>query len=283
MPGLYSAAVSVLTRFNVRVSGPAYARTLVFAHGFGCDQTMWRLVAPAFEDRYRVVLFDHIGCGAAERTGYDPADYASLERYAADVVAIGEELDLRDATFVGHSVSAMIGVLAQQARPDLFGALVLVGPSARYLDDGAYVGGFSRSDIDELLELMAANRLGWQEPLADLVMAGDDRPDLTGELRETFCRADPDIAHHFAEVTFLSDNRDDLAGVAVPTLVLQSRYDAIAPMSAGEYVHDHVSGARIVVVDTVGHCPQLSAPEATIAAIEDFLQALGADRGVAPS
>ncbi len=227
-----------------------------------------------FEDRYRVVLFDHIGCGASETAGYDPADYANLERYAEDLASICRELSVRDVTVVGHSVSAMIGVLAHIANPEIFTALVLIGPSARYIDDAEYVGGFSRSDIDDLLELMAANQLGWQDPLSGMVMSGSDQPELKDELEAAFCRADPNIARDFAATTFLSDNRDDLAKVTAPTLIVQSHTDIIAPLSAGEFVRDHISGAQFVMIDTVGHCPQLSAPEATVRAIDGFLRSL---------
>ncbi len=246
----------------------------MFAHGFGCDQTMWRLVAPAFEQRYRVVLFDHIGCGNSDPTGYDPAAYARLDRYAEDVAAICQDLELSNVTFVGHSVSAMIGVLAHIAHPDLITALVLIGPSSRYVDEGDYTGGFSRADIDELLELMDANRLGWQDPLAGMVMSGTDQPELKGELESAFCKADPFIARQFAETTFLGDNREDLARVTAPTLILQSRSDVIAPLPAGEFVHDHIPGSKFVVVDTAGHCPHLTAPAATIEAMEQFLTSL---------
>ncbi|MGB0102118.1 MAG: alpha/beta hydrolase [Nocardioides sp.] len=263
--------MSVLARHHVVVSGPPEATALVFAHGFGCDQSMWRLVAPVFEDRYRVVLFDHIGCGAADSTDYDPVAYASLSRYAEDVLAICRELELRDVVVVGHSVSAMVAVLAQIVAPDLIAALVLLGPSACYVDDGDYAGGFTRPDIDDLLELLDSNHLGWQAPLADMVMAGTDRPELTAELEESFCRTDPDIARQFAEVTFLGDNREDLQQVSAPTLVVQSASDAIAPLSAGEFVRDHIPGARFALIDTVGHCPHLSAPGETIDAIEAFL------------
>lgn len=265
--------MTVAERHHVTVSGRPDAAAMVFAHGLGCDQSMWRHVAPLFEDRFRVVLFDHIGCGASDPRGFDPVDYATLDRYADDVLAICAELGLRDVVFVGHSVSSIIGVLAQVKEPDLFAALVLVGPSPRYLDDGDYVGGFSRPDIDELLELMDANLLGWQQPLAGLVMTGSERADLTKELEDSFCRTDQALVRHFARVTFLSDNRADLGRVTVPTLVVQSASDVIAAPQVGEFVRDHVPGATLALIDTVGHCPHLSAPEQTFAAIDTFLRA----------
>jgi sigma-B regulation protein RsbQ len=244
---------------------------MLFAHGFGCDQNMWRYVAPAFADRYRVVLFDHVGAGATDPASYDPERHDSLRGYADDVVEICESLDLRDVVFVGHSVSAMIGVLAHVARPGLFGALVLVGPSPRYIDDEGYVGGFTRPDIDELLGSLESNYLGWSSAMAPVIMGNGDRPELGQELTASFCRTDPEIARRFARVTFLSDNRGDLAAVSVPTLVLQCRDDVIAPVEVGTYVHDAIPGSTLTVLDATGHCPNLSAPEATVAAIEEFL------------
>ena len=244
---------------------------MLFAHGFGCDQNMWRFVAPAFTDDFRVVLFDHVGAGAGDSAAYDPDRHSTLHGYAQDVVEICDALDLRDVVFVGHSVSAMIGVLAQAMRPDRFGALVLVGPSPRYVDDGDYVGGFSESDIGELLGSLESNYLGWASATAPVIMGNDDRPELGQELTESFCRTDPDIAKSFARVTFLSDNRADLAAVSVPTLVLQCRDDVIAPMEVGHYVHEAIPGSVLTVLDATGHCPNLSAPEDTSAAIADFL------------
>lgn len=265
--------MDVLRRWNVRLSGPADGPPVVFAHGFGCDQTMWRQVAPAFEADHRVVLFDHMGSGGSELEHYDPERYSSLEAYADDVRTICHALDLRGVVFVGHSVSAMIGVLAEIAEPDLFSALVLVGPSARYLDDEGYVGGFRESDITDLLELMDSNHLGWQDPLAAMVAADPARPEIKAELEASFCRTRPDIAHQFARVTFLGDNRADLPRVSTPTLVLQSSHDDIAPMSAGAFVDEQLPDSRFVVIEGHGHCVHLSHPAATIEAIRGFLAA----------
>ncbi|MCW2798301.1 alpha/beta hydrolase [Nocardioides sp.] len=264
--------MSVTRRHHVIVSGPEDAQPMVFAHGFGCDQSMWRLVAPTFEATHRVVLFDLVGSGKSDLAAYDPARYDRLDQHAADLIELCRELGLDNVIFVGHSVSAMIGVLAQIAAPDLFDKLVLVGPSACYIDDGAYVGGFSSSDIDDLLELMDSNHLGWQSSLASVVMGTPERPELEGELEASFCRTRPDIARQFAGVTFLSDNRSDLARVTVPALVIQTRNDAIAPVSAGEFVRDSIPATTYALIDASGHCPQLSAPEPTTAAIEAFLR-----------
>lgn len=244
---------------------------MLFAHGFGCDQNMWRYVAPAFADRYQVVLFDHVGAGSTDPTSYDPERHDSLQGYAEDVVEICDALGLRDVVFVGHSVSAMIGVLAHVARPDLFAALVLVGPSPRYINDEGYVGGFDQPDIEELLGSLESNYLGWSSAMAPVIMGNGDRPELGQELTASFCRTDPEIARQFARVTFLSDNRKDLGAVSVPTLVLQCRDDVIAPMEVGGYVHDAIPGSVLTVLEATGHCPNLSAPDETTAAIEAFL------------
>jgi sigma-B regulation protein RsbQ len=244
---------------------------MMFAHGFGCDQEMWRLVVPAFADDHRIVLFDHVGAGNSDLTAYDRTKYNSLRGYASDVVEICRELGLTDVVFVGHSVSAMIGVLALQEAPDVFGALVMVGPSPRYVDDGDYVGGFSRADIAEMLDALDANHLGWSAQMAPVIMGAPDQPEAAAELTNSFCRTDPDIARHFARVTFLSDNRADLPDIGVPTLVLQCSEDVIAPEVVGRYVHEHVPGSVFTQLAATGHCPHLSAPEETAAAIRAFL------------
>jgi sigma-B regulation protein RsbQ len=271
MRAIYSKIMSAASRNNVHVSGRG-TRPMLFAHGFGCDQNMWRLVAPAFEDTHRVVLFDHVGAGRSDIAAYDRSKYSSLDGYATDVLEICDELHLNDVVFVGHSVSAMIGVLAANRRPDRFGALVLVGPSPRYLDDDDYIGGFARPDIEALLDSLDSNYLGWSSATAPAIMGNPDRPELGAELTNSFCRTDPKIASHFARVTFLSDNRDDLAAVRVPTLILQCAEDIIAPPSIGAFIHERVAGSTLVRMKATGHCPNLSAPEETTAAIKQFLQ-----------
>ena len=261
----------VLERNNVKLSGADAGPAIVFAHGFGCDQNLWRFVAPAFEDDHRVVLFDHVGAGGSEIAAYDEEKYSSLEGYADDVIELIEALELGPVVFVGHSVSAMIGVLAAVKQPDLFEKLVLLGPSPCYVDDDGYVGGFSREDIDELLESLDSNFLGWSSVMAPVIVGNPDRPELGEELTNSFCRTDPEIAARFARVTFLSDNRADLPRVTTPTLVLQSREDAIAPPPVGSFVHQQIAGSTLVVLDATGHCPNLSAPEETVEAIRAFL------------
>jgi sigma-B regulation protein RsbQ len=263
--------MTVLTRNNVVEQGEPQGRPLLFAHGFGCDQNMWRYVWPRFADDYRVVLFDHVGAGGSDLAAYDPDRYSSLRGYAEDVLEICRELDLRDVVFVGHSVSAMVGVLAAAAEPDRFARLVLVGPSPRYIDDDGYAGGFSREDIEGLLDSMDSNYLGWSSQMAPVIMGNEDRPELGDELTNSFCRTDPEIARDFARVTFTSDNRDELSQVRVPTLVLQCSDDVIAPAAVGSYVHQQVAGSTLVQLAATGHCPNLSAPEETVAAIRAFL------------
>jgi sigma-B regulation protein RsbQ len=267
--------VGILERHHVTATGPDGAQPVVFVHGFGCDQTMWRHVAPAFADRYRVIAFDHVGAGGST-ADYDEQKYATLKGYAADVLAIVRELDLHDVVLVGHSVSAMIGAVAVIEEPDRFDKLVLVAPSPRYIDDDSYTGGFSREDVEELLDSLASNYLGWSAAMAPVIVGNPDRPQIGGELTESFCRMDPEIARQFARATFFSDNRQDLAKISVPTLVLQCSDDVLAPDSVGEYVAGAVPDATLVRMAATGHCPNLSAPAETVAAIEDFLRQGGA-------
>lgn len=257
------------------VSGRAEGQPIVFAHGFGCDSNMWRFIAPRYESEFKVVTFDHVGHGSSDADAYDPARYESLDGYASDVLELCEALGLRDVVFVGHSVSAMIGALAALRRPDLFDKLVMVAPSPRYLDDDGYVGGFTEPDIADMLASLDSNYLGWSSSMAPVIVGNADRPELGAELTASFCRTDPVVAKQFARVTFLSDNRADLHKLTVPTLVLQCRSDVIAPVSVGEFVRDEVPNARFVLLDATGHCPNLSAPEATAAAIDEFLGRAG--------
>jgi sigma-B regulation protein RsbQ len=262
--------MSVIARNNVHVRGRG-ERAMVFAHGFGCDQSMWRLVAPAFEDDFRTVLFDHVGAGGSDLAAYRPDRYAALSGYADDLVEIGEALGLTGAVFVGHSVSSMIGALASLKAPGMFTDLVMVGPSPRYIDDEGYVGGFAAAQIEELLEFLDDNHLGWSAAMAPAIMANADRPELGQELTTSFCRTDPDIAKAFARVTFTSDNRADLPKVTVRTLILQCSEDIIAPQAVGEYVHAQLPDSTLVVLQATGHCPNLSAPDEVTAAIRAFV------------
>ena len=258
-------------RNAVTLAGNPDGLPMMFAHGFGCDQNMWRFVIPAFADAYEIVLFDHVGAGKSDLSAYDDDRYSTLDGYAADVLDIIHEYDLRDVIFVGHSVSALIGVLAANEEPERFATLVLVGPSPRYIDDTDYVGGFRPADIEAMLESLDSNYLGWSRTMAPVIMGNPDRPELGDELTNSFCRTDPEIARKFARVTFLSDNRADLPKVRTPALILQCSADVIAPDVVGDYVHRHTPGSTLVTMRATGHCPNLSAPEETVAAIKSYL------------
>lgn len=262
---------TIVRRHHVTDNGRA-ARTLVFAHGFGCDQSMWRFVAPAFEPDHRVVLFDHVGCGRSDPKGWNEERHATLRGYAEDVAEILEAMDLRDVVFVGHSVSGSIGLLASIIVPERFDRLVLVGPSPRFLNDPPdYHGGFERADIDGLLDMMDRNLLGWANFLAPLVMSDGNAAELTDELRASLCAADPYITRRFADATFLADNRADLPKVTRPSLIIQCTEDSIAPVCVGDYLHAHLAGSTLRHLEAGGHCPHMSHPRQTIELIRDYL------------
>jgi sigma-B regulation protein RsbQ len=262
--------MSVQRRNNVNVSGAGPA-TMFFAHGFGCDQNMWRLLAPAYAQRYRVVLFDLVGSGGSDLAAFDPTKYGTLQGYADDVLEIVREFGAGPSIFVGHSVSAMIGMLANLSDPTPFAAQIMIGPSPCYINDGDYVGGFTRQDIESLLDTLESNYLGWSSNMAPAIMGAPDQPELGVELTNSFCRTDPEIAKHFARVTFLSDNRPEVPRLTTPTLVLQCNDDLIAPMSVGEYLARSLPKATLAVIENVGHCPHLSAPGPSAKAIDAFL------------
>lgn len=260
-------------RNAVTLTGNDLGQPMMFAHGYGCDQNMWRFMVPAFQDDYRVVLFDHVGNGKSDLSAYDDAKYSSLDGYADDVLDILHEHDMWDVVFVGHSVSAMIGVLAANKEPERFAKLVLIGPSPRYINEPAegYTGGFTHHDIESLLDSLDANYLGWSSQMAPVIMGNPDRPELGEELTNSFCRTDPEISKKFARAAFLSDNRDDLLKLRTPSLILQCSDDVIAPSIVGDYVHKHTAGSTLVQMNATGHCPNLSAPDETIEAMKAWL------------
>ncbi|MEO5589118.1 MAG: alpha/beta hydrolase [Gemmatimonadaceae bacterium] len=268
-------APDVLRRNNVTVAGNG-TQTMLLAHGFGCDQNMWRFITSEFEDDYRLILFDYVGSGQSDLTAYDAERYSTLDGYAQDVLDIVHEMDLTDIIFVGHSVSGMIGVLAANQEPDRFERLVMISPSPRYINDTPYIGGFERKDIDGLFEMMDHNFIGWANFLAPAIMNSPDRPELQQELTESFCSTDPVIARRFAEATFLADNRDDLARVSVPSLIMQCSEDMVAPEDVGEYLNRTMPESTLRVMKATGHCPHMSHPEETVALIKDYLQAAAA-------
>ncbi len=269
----------ILARNNVKVSGRG-TQPMLFAHGFGCDQNMWRFIAPAFEDDYRVVMFDYVGSGRSDVAAYDATRYSALDGYAQDVLDVCDALDLQNVVFVGHSVSSMIGVLAANREPQRFAQLVLLGPSARYVNEAPdYVGGFERADLEGLIDMMDRNFIGWANFLAPVIMKNPERPELGAELEASFCSTDPVMARHFAEATFFADNRADAAMVRVPSLIVQCADDAIAPQSVGEYLHRTMPGSTFRLLDVTGHCPQMSHPEETVAAMREYLGAVAGAAG----
>lgn len=261
---------SVIARNNVKVFGQG-TQPMLFVHGFGCDQNMWRYVTPAFADDYRVVLFDFVGSGKSDLSAYDADRYSTLEGYAQDVLDVCHALDLRDVIFVGHSVSGMVGVLAANREPNRFSRLIMVGPSPRYVNDDGYVGGFERKDIEGLLETMERNYIGWANFLAPAIMKNPDHPELSEELEQSFCSTDPVIARRFAEATFFADNRGDLAHVTVPSLIMQCSDDMIAPLDVGKYLHRNLHGSSLRVMRATGHCPHMSHPRETIEVMREYL------------
>ena len=265
---------AVQSRNNVQVSGEG-EQPMLFAHGFGCDQNMWRFVTPAFEKDYRIVLFDYVGSGNSDLGAYDKIRYSKLDGYAQDILDVCHALELANVIFVGHSVSSIAGILAAIREPSLFARLILVGPSPRYINDPPYVGGFEKRDIEELLDTMDKNYIGWANFLAPAIMKNPERPELAAELTESFCSTDPVIARQFAEATFFADNREDLARVRVPSLILQCSDDIIAPESVGEFVHRELADSTLHLMQATGHCPHMSHPEETIAAIKDYLSTAG--------
>lgn len=262
--------IDVKKRNNVNISGNG-SQVMMFAHGFGCDQNMWRFVVPAFEKDYKIVLFDYVGSGKSDIQSYNPEKYSNLAGYAQDITEICEALNLKDVIMVAHSVSSMISILAAIKKPELFSNLILVGPSARYINEEGYVGGFEQKDIHDLLNTMDQNYIGWANYLAPAIMKNTDKPELAVELTESFCSTDPTVARQFAEVTFMSDNRKDLAKLKTPSLIMQCSDDIVAPLEVGEYLHKNMPNSKLVVMEATGHCPHMSAPDETIKIIKHYL------------
>jgi len=261
---------TIIKRNNVKVLGGG-SKTILFAHGFGCDQNMWRFITPAFESKYKIVLFDYVGAGRSDLRAYNEERYSHLNGYAQDVLDVCEALNLQRVIFVGHSVSSMIGILAAIKKPGFFSDLILIGPSPCYINHDGYVGGFNSKDIEDLLDTMDKNYIGWANFLAPAIMKNPGKPELAKELTESFCSTDPKIARHFARATFFSDNRKDLSKVKIPSLILQCSDDIIAPYEVGDYVHEHIDSSTLKVLKATGHCPHMSHPEETIAAIQEYL------------
>ncbi|XXY45826.1 alpha/beta hydrolase [Sorangium sp. So ce269] len=264
--------MSIQKRHNVHVLGRGDA-DMIFAHGFGCSQNMWRMLTEAFEDRYRIILYDLAGCGGSDVSAYDRRKYGTLDGHARDLVEILGEFATGPAVFVGHSVSAMIGMLAGLAAPERFREHIMIGPSPCYINEGDYVGGFTHSDMDALLGALDDNYLGWAGAMAPTIMGAPDRPELGDELTASFCRTDPEVAKHFARVFFLADNRADLSRFTARSLILQCSDDVIAPRSVGDYMHKALPNSTLRVIENMGHCPHLTAFEEITDAMKEFLGA----------
>jgi sigma-B regulation protein RsbQ len=261
----------LVARNNITIHGTG-SKSMFLVHGYGCDQNMWRFITPQFKENYRIILIDLVGSGKSDENAYDFDKYSSLEGYADDIIEICDALNLKDVCFVGHSVSAIIGLLAAVKRPALFKKLIMIGPSPRYINDAVYFGGFSQNDIDDLMETLDSNYLGWSSAMAPVIMGNPDRPELAAELEESFCQNNPEIAKHFAKVTFQGDNRSDLNKLTTDTLIIQSMEDAIASVKVGRYVHENIANSKFVILETTGHCPHLSDPNQTIEAMKKYLK-----------
>ena len=259
----------VLLRNNVKITGEG--QPMLFAHGFGCDQKMWRFITPAFEKDYQLILFDYVGAGNSDKTAYDNEKYNDLNGYVQDILDIVTTLDLKNVILIAHSVSCMISLLSSIKEPHRFAKMVFIGPSACYINNGAYVGGFEKKDILDLLETMEKNYIEWANFLAPAIMKNPENPELGKELNQSFCSTDPTIAKQFAAVTFLSDNRKDLSKMTTPTLLLQCTNDLLAPKEVGEYLHREIPGSTLKIMNATGHCPHMSAPGETISLIKNYL------------
>ena len=260
----------VIKRNNVTVYGKG-TQVMLMAHGFGCDQNMWRFITPAFSSKYKIVLFDHVGSGKSDISAYDYEKYSSLQGYADDIIEICESLNLKNINLIGHSVASMMGLLAANKAPHLFDTLIMVGPSPRYINDETYYGGFDEADINELLESLDSNYLGWSSAITPVITGNADKPELSKELANSFCQSDPEIAKQFANVTFLGDNRKDLLTLTTRTLILQCASDVIAPETVGRYVNEHLQNSTIFFMKATGHCPHMSAPDETVELVTKFL------------
>lgn len=263
--------MDIIKRNNITVKGSG-GKTILLAHGYGCDQNMWRFITPAFEEKYKIVLFDHVGSGKSDWSSYNKNKYSDLKGYATDIVEICEKLNLSNVTLIAHSVSAMIALLAAQKKPSLFSHIIMIGPSPRYINDSEYYGGFSEEDIMEMIDALDNNYLGWSSSITPVIMGNADKPELAEELKNSFCQHDPDIAKHFARVTFLGDNRNDLPNLTIPTLIIQCSEDIIAPVKVGEYVNKNIPNSQIVILEATGHCPHLSHPVQTVEIIKKYLE-----------
>ena len=246
---------------------------MVFLHGLGADQASWRLLVPHFEPAYQIIKLDLVGSGGSQLSHYNHERHGNLAGHADDLLDVLRTLALHNVVFVGHSVGAMIGVIAAVREPQRFRKMVLISPSPRFINEKGYVGGFEQKDINELLAAMDADYHGWSRSISPVMMGAEESSELVMELTNSFVRTNPEIARHFARITFLSDTRAELGFLTRPTLVVQSAHDVIAPLAVGHYLNEQLADSRIAVIETGGHCPHLSAPQQTLAAINGFLHA----------
>jgi sigma-B regulation protein RsbQ len=264
-------ATRIIKRNHVNVQGQGN-QTLIFAHGFGADQTVWRHIVAAFDSDYRIVLFDHVGAGKSDFTAYSRSRYSSLYGYAEDLLELCAELKLTHTILVGHSVSAMIALLASVMEPQRFSRLIFIGASPRYLNDVDYHGGFEQSDLDALYAAMSANYEAWACGFfAPLMMGNPERPSLAREYAATLAAIRPDIALAVARAIFQSDFRAHLPRLTLPTLIIQSSDDKAVPPNVGRYLAAKIPKSQLVNINAQGHVPHLSAPDEVIRAIRAYL------------
>ncbi|MBE7941559.1 MULTISPECIES: alpha/beta hydrolase [Ramlibacter] len=266
-------------RFNVTVHGDGPV-TLLFVHGLGCNQSMWRFVAPHFEDRFRVVMMDLMGCGRSDWSAWEPGRYATLDGHAQDLIAVAQAFAGPHTVLVVHSVATMIGLLADLKAPPLFAAHAMFAPSPCYLNEGGYTGGFERETLAALLEMLDNDGATFAGRMAPVIMGESHPPGYAREIEDAFCATLPEAFRQFARATFEGDFRARLPQLVKPVLVLQCTEDVVAPRSVGEYMATTLPDARLVLVPTQGHVPQMADPTRCIQALEDFLEGLGLDQGL---
>jgi sigma-B regulation protein RsbQ len=266
-------AMDAYKRNNVHVVGNG-PTTLVFVHGFGFDQTIWQYVAKELVSKYRLVALDLVGSGQSDAFSYDPVKYGTLYAHADDLLEIIVQAGNAPVVLVGHSVGAIIGMLATIKAPERFRGLVMIGPTPSLINEGDYIGGFEQVDIDELLGSLESNYLGWSNSIAPAVLGMKAQSGLGAEFASSFCRNDPEVGKHFARVTFLSDHRAELGRVTTPTLIVQSNDDPFVPLKVGNYMQRMIQKSALAIVQSTGHCPHISAPRACIDAIEAFIKTL---------
>lgn len=267
----------ILKRNNVNIIGKG-EKTIVFGHGLACDQKIWDTILPYFEEDYQIVLYDYVGSGDSDFSAFDTERYSTMHGYAKDLLEILEAIDVGEVIFVGHSVSAMIGILASIEKPEYFENLILIGSSPRYLNEHPnYHGGYDESDIEELITMMEMNFSGWATLAAANFMNNPDRPLLTEQLIEVYNEEDPAMMKSFAEVVFLSDHRQDLPEVTIPSLIMQCSEDSIVPLESAEYLHKHLKNSKLIVMEATGHYPQISYPEETVNTILEYINVAGSE------